>query len=225
MKKLVFILCAAVALFSMSQMAAADTVTLVGGYGPFHTGNGGEFTMMPSGSTLPGYIALYDQTKTSNFEQAGTFQTFCIEWNEHVSSGGTYNAILNSNAIQGGVGPAGDPISVGTAYLYYEFAKGTLTYNYGANRTDTADQLQKAIWFLEGEISDPGANAYLTLVNGLFGNPMADANGAYGVYALNLYNADGSLAQDVLIVTTPEPMTMIIFGLGLIGLAGLRRKE
>jgi|WetSurMetagenome_2_1015567.scaffolds.fasta_scaffold623626_2 hypothetical protein len=74
-------------------------------------------------------------------------------------------------------------------------------------------------------LRNPGSNAYLNLVNSLFLKPEADANGAYGIYALNLYNDDGSFAQDVLILQTPEPMTMILFGLGLIGLAGLRRKK
>ena len=37
-----------------------------------------------------------------------------------------------------------------------------------------------------------------------------------------LYNSE---SQDLLISRVPEPMTMLLLGLGLVGLAGLRRKE
>ena len=102
MKKLVFILCAAVALFSAPQWASAlDTVYVAPGYGTRQVGNGGEFTLTASGS-----LKL-------------TFQTFCIEQGEYLSSNATYNYVINSVAVQGGVGgPDPDPISKGTAYLY-----------------------------------------------------------------------------------------------------------
>ncbi len=56
----------------------------------------------------------------------GTFQTFCLVEQEFIAGNTTYSAILNNKAIYNGVGPAGDPISHGTAFLYYEFEKGIL---------------------------------------------------------------------------------------------------
>ena len=230
MKKIVSILFALTALFAFTQMAVADTVKLIDP-SIYHSGNGGEFTMLASGSTLPGLVNFYD-AKTKNVNgTSSTFQTFCIEESEYISYGGTYDAILNNKAINGGAGPAGDPISKGTAYLYYQFAKGTLAgYNYGSGRATSAGDLQNAIWFLEGE--GGVNNAYVTLVAGLFeglAGAEADNDGLYGVGVLNLY-AEGHAEnseyrhQDVLILT-PEPMTMLLLGLGLVGLAGLRRKE
>ena len=43
----------------------------------------------------------------------------------------------------------------------------------------------------------------------------ADAGGLFGVAALNLSRENDPFAQDVLVVT-PEPLTMILLGLGLV---------
>ena len=159
---------------------------------------------------------------------AGTFQTFCLEVSEHVSAYGTYNAVLNNAAVLGGGGAVNgaDPISIGTAYLYSEFAKGTLK-DYVFTGTEAAREasaalLQNAIWYLEGE---GGANnAYVAWATSQVtgGNPFVNNNGTYNVAVLNLTASDG-LHQDVL-VATPIPAALWLLGSGLLGLVGLRRR-
>jgi len=129
----------------------------------------------------------------------------------------------------GNGGPNPDPISVGTAWLYYNFATGNLAnYNYGAGRAASAAALQNTIWWLEQEAADPGAgNVFRTAVLAQFGNSaaaaMADNNGAYAVQVLNLTTLAGGLAQDMLIVT-PIPGALILLGPALLGLAGFRKR-
>jgi hypothetical protein len=59
------------------------------------------------------------------------FQTFCIETTEFFSPGATYTASTSDNALYGGHPPGGVPVTLGTAWLYSEFASGGLsTYGY-----------------------------------------------------------------------------------------------
>jgi hypothetical protein len=175
------------------------------------------------------------------------FETFCLEYNEYISLGSTYNFSIDVGAINGGVGGATDPdgngplpkmdkVSLGTAYLYTLFATGALSahgYDYpdGDARARDAEKLQKAIWYLEDErtlAQIGGSNSYVTLATNQFGSLAAAKadNNFYNVQVINLWSDSGHLKQSQLIMTVPDGgITALTLGLALTMLAGLRRRS
>jgi hypothetical protein len=248
-KKLLFIsFLAMIGVIVFTQMAVADyTVKTTGnggtysGYGPYQTGQGGEFTLDPN-DDLSWVLGNYD---SKALLYGGTaFQTFCLEENEYIYGNTVHSATLSNAAIKGGVGGVGsgtaDPVSVGTARLYYEFAKGSLAnYNYSATtaaevtaRKASAAALQQTIWWLEGELSTlSDSNIFKIYILDKYvtaAAAMADNNGAYPVMALNLWALGhpgelNYLRQDQLVVT-PIPGAIWLLGAGLVGLVGIRRR-
>jgi len=218
-------------LFCVSSMwATTITIGRVSGY---YSGSGGEFTVINSGLN-----GNYSPFTLVNLYGTPGIQTFCLEKSEHISGYGTYEAFINPDkrAVNGGADldpDEGDRISVGTAFLYYQFAKGILGgYDYlnttiGGRESSAAD-LQNAIWWLEDEISmtDPTANPFLNAVLGVYGTDGAKLDAAdTGVGVFNLYTLEGELAQDQIILT-PEPSILLLTGFGLLGLtAGFVRKR
>jgi len=214
--------------FASSSFATSINIDRVTGY--FY-GNGGEFNI----SGYPNANSRYDSKAL-----VGTgFESFCLEYYEHVSTPGTYDAVVNSQnkAIEGGnggtTGTGYDIISVGTAYLYSQFAKGILSdYNYTANREASAKILQEAIWWLEGEANGNLSSllTYETSLKQEFGDDYLidvynDAPfGTYGVGVLNLKTSTGGLAQDQLVLV-PEPSILLLLGFGLVGVGVLRRRK
>jgi len=224
MKKLLVLVGLAGLLCAQALQAAMydGAVRITASRGTYGSGPGGEFTITVT-SDLGGLVTI-----------DGVFQSFCLETEEYISLGQSYNANVNDRAIQGRNGATGDPISVGTAWLYSHFrALDLATYNYtaGSGRNASANALQDAIWWLE--VEGGARNDFINIAAAALGSPgvpLTDAEiranaatGAYGVVVLNLYNSNGTVAQDQLALV-PEPTTMIAGALLLLpfGVSTLR---
>jgi hypothetical protein len=248
MKRL-YMLAGLVVVLAVPTVRAQMQITLYQDTANYSYSDGGEFSAVPNAAllsfanpTLAGYVpATADPTAVNPY-----FQTFCVELSEHFTPGDTYNASFSYNIKYNGGSflPNGEPLTMGTAWLYSQFAAGTLIgsgplpydYTYGGGRTATAGDLQEAIWYLQGEDSlvNGGADGtafYNAAVSALGATIINDpANGAYGVVVLNLTSGDGN-DQDqlmvvpnpsVVVVPVPEPAPVALLGASIALLGALR---
>jgi hypothetical protein len=234
MKKILLTVLVATAVATFQAGAVVVTVDQVDGY---HR-NDGEFNISPTVGLGSGYGAadLYN-----NNSGALGFGTFCIDRNVYINVPGQYNATV----IPSGINPHnGDQISLGTAWLFLQFAGGTLAgYNYTpgnsiGERANSAYQLQLAIWILEGQYplasiipgSDPFLNAAIAAFGGTLVGAEADNNGKYDVGVLGLETLDangrpsGAQAQPMLTLLPDGGSVLILLGMGLSGLAVFARR-
>jgi len=224
-------------LAALATSAIGNTVTLGANNGNYRVGSGGEFNWIPQAGDPDSLLASYSPLAVLG----SGFESFCIQVDEHINFGGTYQYAISTSAK----GPTGaDEISQGTAWLYSQFATGTLSgYNYtpGAARAASAGDLQNAIWYLEGEILlsavQVGGNQFLSGSNGAithFGDlatTQQNALGLYGVYALNLgpvgAQSDWSNQDQLVYRVSRVPdasATLVLVSLSFIGLAFARRR-
>jgi len=102
----------------------------------------------------PGGVYLFEvvSSRVPGFSAGDQFESFCLEraeWVHITNPPQTYEAVINTKAVGGGVGALGDPIDPKTAYLYSQYRSGALEGWTGD--AASADALQYVIWELEGE--------------------------------------------------------------------------
>lgn len=159
----------------------------------------------------------------------GRFITFCVETDEYIKNGYTYDVAFNNAAVSGGSGgPSPDPLDARTAFLYTMFMNGSLSVlesSFTYLNAASGVALQDAIWYIEEEIAAPAggslANDLIVLAQS---NVVSGAwTGIGNVRILNL-TRNGDPGQDQLVLI-PLPTAA---GMGLFGLAtliGARRRR
>jgi hypothetical protein len=224
-------------------MAIATPYQVTMRLGSFNFSNGGEFQAEPNAALA--YVLNNYSSETKDQGLTGTFQTFCLEYGEHFTPGDTYDVILSDSAVLGGVGTGGDPLSIGSAWLYHEFQNsgdfdGLVTYNYsnpGRNdsATSSAALFQQAIWMLEGEAMTiypySNSNPFIGAVETKFGSKagaQAD-NTSIAVKVMNLYveGHAGDTAYKIQdqMVCVPDASIMWLLGPAFIMLGLFGRKK
>ena len=143
MKKL-FGLAGLIGILAVPAVQAVTQITLYQDLSNYSYGNAGEFNAQPNAALLSVNPALAGYSPATA-ELAVTnpgFQTFCVEAAEYFQPGLTYNVTISDEVLyNGGQFPGGGPLTMGAAWLYSQFAAGTLSgydYTYGSGRTASA---------------------------------------------------------------------------------------
>jgi hypothetical protein len=233
---------------SISPAVMADTVIL--SQGAYSYDVGGEFTAV----TSPSFLGNYAASTVENSAAGVGFQTFCVQTQVDFTPynfGNTtpYGFTLSLNSVGTGWNPSDAfALSKGAAYLYAQFAQGTLNgydYNLGNDPTDAAARLadagalQAAIWALQGHQTYGGYPSgigngttgnvfYNDALNYLGANVDAPATLStdFGVEIMNLTDGSGNSAQNQLIyLGVPDSgATLGLLALSVAGLAVFARR-
>lgn len=189
---------------TLLTVVATPTITLYQNSNSY--GAGGQFTAVTSGN--------------------GTFETFCIDTGHEFNPGSQYYYSIGNDTYVG----SGDALTIGSAYLYNSFLNGNLSgYQYG--NANSAGSLQNVLWSLQGEsygnsldsfvVGNPFYND-LTSKFGTINNAELPADGAYGIFVMNLYDGNNNPIQSQL-VSVYEHGTLMVSSFLLFGLIPFRK--
>jgi hypothetical protein len=182
---------------------------------------GGDFRLLGVG---------HDGTKYS-------YLSFCLEFDESMNLKTNYTISSISNIAESRAnypadkGGNSDPISNATKYLMNEYVFGDFS---GWGITETGESLstlvQETIWYFENEIKSLKNTALVGYITQQMNISMVDtdndSNFMDWIKVVNLKD-NSTHIQSQLIATSsvPEPATLLLFGAGLAGVAGVVRRK
>lgn len=204
---LLFVMLAISPLQHANAIQAGDIITL--NWAPWNTGSsGGEFT-----------VSDYST-------KAALFTTFCVEPNEYFYLGEKLTVQSVGTTIMYNGGSAPIDLNSYVAYLYHEFAykswnvAGIFNYTDSAARKADDALLQSALWLMQYGGYAGSENKFIRYALAYSESDGWTGTGDVGV--MNLIGASGNRQDQLALV--PEPMTLLLLGTGLIGVAAFRRK-
>jgi hypothetical protein len=232
-KNLTLILVAGLSL-AVSDVAKADISDVVVQFGTkklTFTSTGDQYKLTNTGT---GTLDLSAYTNASSHSGNASFTTFCVEPDSTVTSGSTYNAVLNYNTVTGYTSNTTNTVlKNGAAWLYNQYATNS-AYSLNSAQYTT---FKEAIKILNGQVAWNTSNTYVqaflsagfnqtqALANYMVGNSLF--TGSNSVFVVQLTTTTGGEVQDFIYVagtpssSTPEPATVLLWSLGSLGALGM----
>lgn len=175
----------------------------------------------------------------TNFVGGNSYRSFCLETAEQIQLGNqganNYQYEIGTGAVNGGVsGGNPDPVSSAAASIFVKWLQG----GYGAPTNALAEDVQRAIWDIEGENQGTlSANAILIRDAAIAAYPVLTDNAVTSgnfpnIRVVNpfrmLLNDQGVLTRvdyqsQIVLIPLPAASGMALAGLALVG--GIRRRK